>query len=200
MNLGPRSVLLPIDNQRGFSGPLWHRHETRVAESNGLRLLDCWRSLGLPIIHIKHDSIDPSSALRPGHPGNAFRPGFSPLQSESLVSKSVNAAFIGTDLDLRLRRLDIQTVVVFGFSIDMCVSTTARVASNLGYHTIVVADASACADIIDALGRIDAADLARAHLATLNNEFADVVNTDDVICALSALPSEPVSPKALAGA
>ena len=195
MNLGPRSVLLPIDNQRGFSGPLWHRHQTRAADSYGLRLLDCWRTLAFPIIHIKHDSIDPSSPLRPGHPGNAFRPGFGPLQGEGLVSKSVNAAFIGTDLELRLRRLDVQTVVLFGYSIDMCVSTTARVASNLGYRTIVVADASACADIIDAHGRIHAADLARAHLATLNNEFADVVNTDDVIRALSVLQGERLLPK-----
>jgi nicotinamidase-related amidase len=101
------------------------------------------------------------------------------------VSKSVNAAFIGTDLDLRLRRLGVGSVVLFGISTDMCVSTTARVSANLGYRTIVIADACACFDLRDERGAaISADDIARAHLATLRAEFAEVVDTAALLAAL----------------
>lgn len=185
LNLDHRSVLLPIDNQRGFDGPSWDRRNNPVMEANGQRLLAAWRTHSLPLIHVRHDSIHPRSTLHPSHPGNAFRSGFEPRQSEPVVGKSVNAAFIGTDLDLRLRHLDVKTIVLFGLWIDMCVSTTARVASNLGYRTIVVADASACSELTDFDGNvISAADVARTHLATLRTEFAEVVDTDEVIRAL----------------
>jgi len=75
--------------------------------------------------------------------------------------------------------------VLFGISTDMCVSTTARVASNLGYQTVVVGDACACFDLQDADGSIIAADaIQRAHLATLRAEFAEVLDTDALITAL----------------
>jgi nicotinamidase-related amidase len=70
---------------------------------------------------------------------------------------------------------------------DMCVSTTARVGANLGYRTTVVGDATAAFDLVDIEGRTLAArDIERAHLATLNAEFADVVTTDAVVAALAA--------------
>ncbi|MFY9967954.1 MAG: isochorismatase family protein, partial [Roseiarcus sp.] len=50
--------------------------------------------------------------------GNALRPGFAPRSNEPLVTKSVNSAFIGTDLDLRLRRLGVTTIVACGVTSD----------------------------------------------------------------------------------
>ena len=125
------------------------------------------------------------SPFAPGTPGNALRPGFQPQGDEPLVTKSVNAAFIGTDLDLRLRRLGVDQVVLFGMTTDMCVSTSARVAANLGYRTVVVGDACACFGLEGPDGRrVGAAELQRAHLATLHAEFATVVDTDAVLAAL----------------
>ncbi len=183
--LDRRTVLLPIDIQRGFAGPTWERRSNRHMEANGQRLLAAWRAHGWPLIHGRHDSIDPASTLRPNEPGNAFRPSFEPRPGEAVVGKPVNAAFIGTDLELRLRRPDVATVVLFGLYTDMCVSTTARVASNLGFRTIVVADACACCELIDADGSVIAAEqVSRAHLATLRTEFAKVVDTDAAIDAI----------------
>jgi len=185
--LHARSVLIPIDVQCGFALPPWPPRNNPSMEANGLRLLDAWRRTGWPLIHVRHDSVMEGSVFTPGHPGNAHRPGFVPREGEALVTKSVNAAFIGTDLDLRLRRLGVDTIVLFGISTDMCVSTTARVAANLGYRTIVVGDACACFDLKDADGSVIPADeIHRAHLATLRAEFAQVVDTDDVVDALSA--------------
>ena len=185
LELDTRSALIPIDVQCGFDLPPWPPRNNPAMEANGLRVLDAWRRAGLPLIHVRHDSVMEGSVLAPGHPGNAHRPGFVPLEGEPLVTKSVNAAFIGTDLDLRLRRLNIDTVVLFGISTDMCVSTTARVAANLGYRTIVIGDACACFDLKDADGSVIPADaIQRAHLATLRAEFAQVVESDAVIEAL----------------
>jgi len=180
--LDPNTVLIPIDVQQGFDHPPWGRRNNPEMEANGQRLLAAWRKAGRTLIHVRHDSVVPGSSLHPEHPGNAFRPGFQPHEGEAVIGKSVNAAFIGTDLDLRLRRLGVSSVVLFGISTDMCVSTTARVAANLGYRTIVVGDACACFDLTDANGSIiSAEDISRAHLATLRAEFAEVVDTDDLI-------------------
>jgi len=184
MTLDPHTVLIPIDVQQGFDYAPWPRRNNPAMEANGQRLLAAWRECGRPLIHVRHDSIVAGSSLNPDHPGNAFRPGFEPLADEPVVSKSVNAAFIGTDLDLRLRRLGVTSVVLFGISTDMCVSTTARVAANLGYRTIVVGDACACFDLKDADGSvITAEEISRAHLATLRTEFAEVVDTAALIAA-----------------
>jgi nicotinamidase-related amidase len=186
------SALIPIDIQVGFDYPPWGRRNNPDLERNGLALLAAWRRSGRPIIHVRHDSVLPESTLRPDHPGNRLRPGFEPRPGEALVSKSVNAAFIGTDLDLRLRRAGVDTVVLFGISTDMCVSTTARVAANLGYRAVVVEDACACFDLPDGQGgTIPAEEVHRVHLATLRYEFATVVEAAAVIEALRAEAGAP---------
>lgn len=185
LQLDPDTALIPIDIQRGFDYPPWGRRNNPVMDDNGRCLLDAWRASGRPLIHVRHDSVVDGSSLHPSHPGNAFRDGFAPRDGEPVVAKSVNAAFIGTDLDLRLRRLGVTSVVLFGISTDMCVSTTARVAANLGYRTLVVGDACQCFDLPDGTGgTIRAEDVARAHLATLRAEFAEVVATEAVVAAL----------------
>lgn len=180
-----KAVLIPIDVQRGFDFPPWGRRNNPGMEDRGRALLAGWRQAGKPIIHIRHDSIWPNSSLRPEHEGNAFRPGFEPRRDEPVVAKSVNCAFLGTDLDLRLRRGEANAVVLFGVSTDMCVSTTARIASNLGYKTVIVSDACFCFDQRGRDGQIIPAEAIHdAHLATLQAEFGEVVETAQVIDAL----------------
>jgi nicotinamidase-related amidase len=182
-----RTALLPIDVQQGFDHAPWNpaRRNNPAMEANGLRLLAAWRALGAPLLHVRHDSIHAASPLHPAHAGHAFRPGFEARSGETVVGKSVNAAFIGTDLDLRLRRLGVDTLVMFGISTDMCVSTSARVGANLGYRVVVVADACACFPAPDGCGgEIDADTVHRVHLATLRAEFAEVWDTAPLLAAL----------------
>lgn len=179
-----RAVLLPIDIQRAFDGPSWPKRWNDDFDANGLAVLSAWRKRGRPVIHVRHDSVTPGSSLARDQPGNAFRPGFEPLDGEPVVSKSVNSAFIGTDLDLRLRRLGVDTVVAFGISTDMCVSTTVRVGANLGWKMVLVADACDCFDLPDgAGGQIPARAVQAAHVATLGFEFCEVVSTAQVLAA-----------------
>ena len=177
-----RAVLLPIDIQRGFDDSRWPKRWNADFEANALALLAEWRAAGRPIIHVRHDSAEPGSSFAPGTPGNGFRPGFEPLAGEPVVSKSVNSAFIGTDLDLRLRRLGAETVVAFGLSTDMCVSTTIRTGANLGWKMVLVEDASDCFDLPDRHGgTIPARAVHDAHVATLAYEFCDVVRAAELL-------------------
>lgn len=176
-----RAILLPVDMQQAFDAPPWPRRWNDLVDANGLALIKAWRSAGRPIIHVRHDSVQPGSTLAPGTPGNAFRAGFEPREGEALVTKSVNSAFIGTDLDLRLKRLGAKHVVVFGISTDMCVSTTVRTGANLGWDMILVPDACDCFDLPDGQGgTIAAEDVQRAHVATLAFEFARTLSTAEL--------------------
>lgn len=182
----PRAALIPIDMQLGFDLAPWSAPSEPAMDENGHRLLSAWRGRGWPIFHVRHDSISPDSNLIPGKPGHAFRRWFEPKAGEPLIGKSVNSAFIWTDLELRLRRLRIDTVVLFGMTADMCVSTTARMASNLGYRTLVVADAVSSFDLPgEDGGTIAARDIARAHLASLKAEFAETPRTEALLAAMT---------------
>ncbi|MDQ8755930.1 cysteine hydrolase family protein [Sphingosinicella sp. LHD-64] len=177
-----RTVLLPIDVQQGFDDPAWPRRWNADMEANGRALLARWRAAGAPIIHVRHDSVQPGSTLAPGHPGNGFRGGFEPLPGEPVVAKSVNSAFIGTDLDLRLRRLGAERIVTFGISTDMCVSTTIRTGANMGWTLLLVPDACDCFDLPDGQGgTLPARAIHDAHIATLAFEFCEVALTRELI-------------------
>ena len=176
-----RAVLLPIDMQLGFDEPSWPSRWNAEMDANGLALIAEWRIAGRPIIHVRHDSIEPESTLRPDRPGNAFRPGFGPQGDEPLITKSVNSAFIGTDLDLRLKRLGAKHVLAFGISTDQCVSTTIRTGANMGWDMILVPDACDCFDLPDgAGGMVSATAIQRAHVATLAFEFCRILSTKEL--------------------
>jgi nicotinamidase-related amidase len=177
-----RAILLPIDMQQAFDTAPWPRRWNRDVDANGLALIDVWRAAGRPIIHVRHDSVQYGSTLAPGTPGNAFRACFGPKGDEPLVSKSVNSAFIGTDLDLRLRRLGARHVVTFGISTDMCVSTTVRTGANMGWDMILVPDACDCFDLPDGGGGvIPAEQIHAAHVATLGFEFARLMRVMELV-------------------
>ncbi len=179
-----RAVLLPIDMQRAFDASPWPRRWNAKVDENGLALLRRWREAGRPIIHVRHDSAMEGSSLAPGREGNRFRPGFEPLAGEPLVTKSVNSAFIGTDLDLRLRRLGARHIVTFGISTDMCVSTTVRTGANMGWDMVLAADASDCFELPDGKGGfIPAETIQAAHVATLGYEFCKVITTAELLDA-----------------
>jgi len=178
-------TLVLIDIQQGFDGPEWGPRNNPHAEENAARLLGFWRQRGLPVIHVQHDSVHPGSPLRPGQPGHDFKEMVRPRTGESVLHKSVNSAFIGTDLETRLRALGAPSVVLCGLTTNHCVSTTARMAGNLGFDTWVVADATAAFSARDLQGAMIGPDVMhQVGLAELNGEFATVKTTADVLAAL----------------
>ena len=135
-------ALLLIDIQAGFDSPVWGARNNPDAEARAAALLDHWRRAQHPIIHVQHVSTEPGSPLGPG-PGSAFKPEVAPLAGEAIFVKSVNAAFIGTRLEATLRRREITELVICGLTTAHCVSTTARMAANLGFSVTLAHDACA---------------------------------------------------------
>jgi len=176
------AVLVLIDVQRGFSGPAWGPRNNPEAEATARRLLAAWRDADRPVVCVQHDSTEPDSPLRPGLPGNDLQPGFEPRDGEKHVRKSVNSAFVGTDLAEWLRERGYRTLVLAGLTTNHCVSTTARMAENLGFEPWVVADATAAFEATGPDGTTYPAEVVHAvALASLRDEFARIVYAEDVL-------------------
>jgi nicotinamidase-related amidase len=177
------TALVLIDIQKGFSDlSYWGNRNNEDAEQNAGKILEAWRKKGLPIFHVKHNSVNPKSKLFPGQSGNEIQDVVKPLSTEPVISKNVNSAFIGTDLKERLDRQNIKSLVVVGLTTDHCVSTTVRMAGNLGYETFLISDATATFDKTDQSGnKIPAQVVHEVNLASLNGEFATVTTTEDIL-------------------
>lgn len=188
-DLAQSATLLLIDVQQGFEdGAHWGGSRNNPeAERNIARLLDAWRTSGRPVRHVRHDSVTPGSPLRPGTPGNALKPEAQPREGETVYGKSVNSAFIGTTLEEDLRRDGVGALVVVGLTTNHCVSTTARMAANLGFETVVVSDATATFDRagLDGTTR-PAAEVHAGALSDLQGEFATILDTAAVLAAAAA--------------
>jgi len=187
-SINDNPALLLIDIQKGFSDiPYWGGARNNPdAEIKASELLKLWRQKRLPVYHIKHCSTTPASPLRPTHPGNEFMDIVTPVPGEPVVEKNVNSAFIGTNLKEQLDRAQIKTLVIVGLTTDHCISTTTRMAGNLGYEVYLVADATATFNKKGFDGKIyDAALIHETALASLNEEFANVVTTKTIAAAFA---------------
>jgi nicotinamidase-related amidase len=67
------ATLLLIDVQAGLDNPDLGQRNNPEAEQNIARLLAKWREKDWPIVHVRHDSTEPKSELRPGSAGNAIK-------------------------------------------------------------------------------------------------------------------------------
>ncbi len=185
--LSQSAVLLIIDVQKGMDDPRLGQRNNPNAEENMARLLAAWRKISRPVYHVQHLSLAPASPLRAELPGCEIKDEVRPLAGEPLFQKHVNSAFIGTELEQTLRAHGYESLVIVGLTTPHCVSTTARMAGNLGFHTTVVSDATAAFDVTGPDGRRHSAEEIHAvSLAVLHGEFAIVTDTETVLRALVA--------------
>jgi nicotinamidase-related amidase len=175
-------ALLLIDMQQGFDDPVWGRRNNPNAEENVAHLLQVWRDGNYPVIHVQHLSTLPTSPLRPHQSGSEFKAEALPLSHEPIFQKNVNSAFIGTSLEAYLRENQIETLAIAGLTTDHCVSTTTRMAANLGFKVLLISDGTATFERISYNGKhYTAEEIHESALASLHEEFATVVSTAEAI-------------------
>jgi nicotinamidase-related amidase len=169
-----RAALLVIDLQRWF-----FKSPERQAGLRGLiagcnELIDFFRGKGLPIVHIltvhKADGStgdlwmkrNKKTSLVEGTADAEEFPEVHTFDTDVVLIKTRHSAFIRTDLERVLREVQVDTVVLAGFSTNACVGLTAIDAYERDFDVILARDA------------ILGCDRARADLMLrmLHNEFA----------------------------
>jgi nicotinamidase-related amidase len=198
------TALLLVDIQDGFLHPtIWGPSRSNPAfETNIKSLIPIYRQLissttsptkpsPHKIIHVAHASKSEFSPLYPSSPGFAFQSFAAPQPDELVITNNVNSAFIGTDLEQVLRTHfggKPGTLWVVGLTTDHCVSTTVRMAGNLGVcdsyegdkgEVILVEDAVACWKKTEAFP-FDADVIHAVHVDSLR-EFASIAKTREVV-------------------
>jgi len=190
MRLPADATLIVIEVQEAIDDPRWGPRNNPSAEDNIARLVALWRAEALPLIHVRHDSVEPGSPYAPGAPGHRFKACAAPREGERVVGKSAHSAFIRPDLEIALDDIGATTLVICGVLTSNSVEATARHASDLGYQTFVVADACWTVDKIDLAGRRWPAEDAHAlSLANLHGEYATVVDTPTTLSAAATAKS-----------
>ena len=177
-------TLIVIDVQRAFDDPSWGARNNPDAERRVAAALAGWRAAGAPLIHVRHSS---AGLFTPGARTFEFKPEAAPEGDEPVITKHVNSAFIGTDLEARLRAAGAEGVALVGLTTDHCCSTTARMAANLGFETWVLGDAMATFDRHGPDGELYPAEtIHRTALASLHDEFAEVLDTQAALARIGA--------------
>lgn len=180
------SALILIDIQQGFDDPVWGARNNLDAEGNAARLLAAWRGFAAPICHIRHVSVEPGSSLGPGE-GTRFKPEVAPRDGEPIFEKSVNSAFIGTELEHHLTHSSVGDLVICGLTTPHCVSTTTRMAANLGFNVRLAHDACAAftsnvqTDWAPNVAPMNPQAIHETAINHLHGEFARAMSTDAIL-------------------
>ena len=155
MKIAERSALLVIDIQQedfremredNLNDPAWD------CIRNAKRVLDVFRAKKLPVIQIKEvhrpDMVDFGRELDGSEgihciedsPYTDYAKLTYPIQGEYLISKRRYSAFFGTDLEILLKGLHVDTLYLIGGLTDVCIHYTAVDAHQHDYHIKVVTD------------------------------------------------------------
>ncbi|AYF98553.1 cysteine hydrolase family protein [Protaetiibacter intestinalis] len=171
-------ALLVIDVQESFrSTERWQTISNPSVVDAVARLVARFREHGSPVFWILH--ADPGS-------GNAFDPEnglvqvlaeLEPAPGEQLLVKTTINAFTSTDLEELLRAEGVDEVVLCGIRTEQCVEPTARIATDLGFATTVVIDATAT----NPAGALSAREVIERTAEVLAaREFAEVVTLESL--------------------
>jgi len=151
-------ALLIIDMQNDFvrdGAPLQVAQARAVIP--GIRtVLQQFRNRHLPVFHvlrvhradgsdveiIRQDLFRVQPFAVEGTKGAAVIDELLPLPGEYVIKKTRMSAFLGTELDLMLRTLNVQSLVVTGIQTPNCIRTTVFDAIALNYPVVVVGDAT----------------------------------------------------------
>ena len=181
------TALLLVDVQKGVNDTNYYggsngRRNNPQAEQNILSVLQKWRKSNRKVAFTKHNSREINSPLNLNLESGQQLQGMEPSDKDIVGVKDVNSGFVGTSLELDLRRSGIQRLVVLGFFTNVCVETTVRMSGNMGFDTYLVHDACASMNCIGHDGKDFDPDLVHnMAIANLHGEFCTAITTNDAL-------------------
>jgi nicotinamidase-related amidase len=147
-----KTALVVIDLQKGISMMETKPYDAKTVISNTARLAKAFRKnqMRVFLVHVNFanggmfmplaDTGFPSMGELPKDWADIV-PELGPEPQDVVVTKMQWGAFYGTDLDLRLRRGGLDTIVLTGIATTYGVESTARFANEYGYQQIFAEDA-----------------------------------------------------------
>jgi nicotinamidase-related amidase len=176
-----KRALVIVDIQRDyFPGGKMPLHEPEAAAANAGRVLEAFRAAGEPVVHVQHLSAPGEGFLEEGTDGAEIMPPVTPRDGETLVAKRAPNAFLGTDLEERLRGLGVEEVVVAGMMTSMCVDATTRAGADLGFEMTLVPDACAAPALEFGGRQVAAEDVHASFVASLGQGYATLTSADEL--------------------
>lgn len=132
------------------------------------QILNFFREMDLPVVHIRHVSQS----------GSGIHENVKPQESEKVISKNDVNSFKNTDLLAYLKANNIRKLVICGLMTHMCVEAAVRAAHDFGFEVILVHDACATRSIMFGNVEISAEAVHHSTLASLSGYYARVVDTE----------------------
>lgn len=190
VGLGKKPAIIVVDVINAFTDPdcALGSDCPEVITANK-RLLDAFRSKGLPVFFTTVIYRNPGQAkvfrqrlpslniLKPDSHWVVVDEALGRLPDEDVIEKCWASAFFDTDLNERLRKLDVDSLVITGLTTSGCVR--ASVLDGMQYEYPVAVPREAVGDRND--------DAHAANLHDMNAKYADVVSVEDVLKHLSML-------------
>jgi nicotinamidase-related amidase len=128
------------------------------------------RENGTPIFFVQHDG-GPGDPFHAGKPGFPFHDKLTPRTGDDVTVKHHGSAFNRTDLDAKLKKAGVDTLVICGMQSEYCVDSAVRGAVERGYKVILVADGHTTFDT----RVLKAADIIAHENETLGGSYAKIV-------------------------
>jgi nicotinamidase-related amidase len=176
-----KSALLLIDIQNDyFPGGKNELFEPERAAERARRVLEYFRAASLPVFHIRHVSTrENATFFLPDTTGAEIHPLVLPREGEPVLVKHTPNAFVGTALERELRAQQPEQLVICGMMSHMCIDSTVRAATDLGFSVTLLEDACTTKDLTWDGVQIPAQTVHRAIMASLSGTFAHVINTEE---------------------
>lgn len=151
------------------------------ALSHAQEALKLFRDKRLPIVHIQCILLeDNASFFLPGTEGIQLHEGIQPEPGEKVVVKHTPDSFFQTELQQYLDSLKVTRLVVCGMMSHICIDSTVRTASRLGYEVFVLDEACTTRDLLWDGTVIPAKTVHDTFMASLEGTFAQVIKTSSL--------------------